>query len=153
MPKVIILVGCPGAGKSTWISKIPTAHKVCSADHFFCRKGEYEYDAKLIGVAHKVCFQNYMAAIAAKEELIIIDNTNTRARERRGYVWEALQAGYEVYLKVFPVPDKNRNIHGVPWDKVLSMAAKIDLEPGFYRNTWDGEKNVYEAIPESFDPK
>jgi hypothetical protein len=45
------------------------------------------------------------------------------------------------------MPEKNRNVHGVPWEKVQAMEAKIDLEPGYYRVVpQEGQSPTYEKL-------
>ena len=140
MNKVILLVGPSGCGKSTWTqdytSREDGPFKVCSADHFFHQPdGSYVFDGGKLSQAHRSCMYNFVEALKAEVPLVIVDNTNTRERERKDYVYEAKQHGYEVWLKVFQVDPKvcaERNVHGVPLEAVEKMAARVDVPEGFY---------------------
>jgi hypothetical protein len=72
-------------------------------------------------------------AMGAGAPLVVIDNTNIRARDRKPYIEEALACGYLVFMLVLPPPDTNRNVHGVSWEKVQDLQTKIPYAPGMYQ--------------------
>ena len=50
--KVVILRGLPGAGKTTYVSKMPAPTLVVSADHYFVQGQAYRFDADKLAAAH-----------------------------------------------------------------------------------------------------
>jgi predicted kinase len=148
--KVIITIGVPGSGKSTYVREHFPAGKVygCySTDDFFMKDGEYVFDGKQIGAAHA---WNTRRAIEAFQDTkdsdsdgyIIIDNTNTTAIEIAAYAQPALAYGHEVELLVVHCDPKvaaARNTHGVPKEAVLRMHKRmmntLSKSPeGYYRS-------------------
>lgn len=140
MQRVVIPVGLPGSGKSTWINKAISnleegSFSVCSADHFFEKSGKYVFDYSKLGIAHKECMQKFKEAVDAGTEWIYVDNTNVRARDRTYYYNTALDAGCIVLALVF---DQNiqlstdRNVHGVTREIIERMSHSLDLAPGVY---------------------
>lgn len=128
MGKVVIMVGCPGSGKSTYIKNKFSDALIVSADHFFMNNGVYEFDRNLLGRAHGECYQNFMEAITAGIELVVVDNTNTTMREINTYANPAREKGYDVEVVVLSVDPQigySRNVHGVPFDTIQKMANRI----------------------------
>ena len=121
--------GCAGSGKSSYIAKhLPSAY-VVSADHYFMRDGEYEFNRSQLHQAHTQCQTNYLDALTSGCELIVCDNTNTKMRELRPYVEQALELGYEVEIIVLLVDPRKafkRNKHQVPLETIKKMAANIE---------------------------
>jgi len=128
-----------GGGKSTYIRKnFPADAVICSADHFFNDKktGEYNFNPKLLGLAHKTCNSKFKKALLKKAPLIVVDNTNTTLREIRPYVMAAKHAGYEVEVIRIDTPvdvAHKRNSHGVPLEAIQRMADRMAPAP----EEWD----------------
>lgn len=147
MKKVIILVGAPGCGKSTRTANYLYLHKaydpkstsaVVSADHFFINldTGQYIFDRSRLHMAHLTCQHEFVDALVDGVGLVIVDNTNTVARDRKFYVDVARSHGYEVWLDVIEADAQTcfaRNVHGVPLDAIEKMMARIDVPYGFYK--------------------
>lgn len=138
---VILLVGASGSGKSTWTEQFlkdhpEASHKVVSADFYFVQAdGTYRFDHTKLGHAHGACERAFEIALESRTDIILVDNTNTRARERKTYVKKAKAAGYAVWLKVFKVDAAicaARNLHGVPAETIQKMIDRIDVPEGFY---------------------
>lgn len=128
MPRVVILRGIPGSGKSTYIAKNLPDAIVASADHYFMRKGHYEFNKFLLGKAHNSCHDTFSSAIEGGAELVVVDNTNVKARDMRQYVEEAIEAGYTVEivrLECSPATAAKRGLHGVPLAAVERMAESL----------------------------
>jgi len=138
--KVIILRGHSGSGKSTYIKRKLSDAVVCSADSFFVDKksGDYNFNPKLLGVAHGACRKKFERALKASEPLVVVDNTNTRHREYKDYLKLAKQYGYQVEFVRMDTPvdvAADRNTHGVPLAAVERMAARMDTVPDGYLET------------------
>jgi len=155
--KVIILAGCAGSGKSTYVGQHFPEALVVSADHYFeelaSRTGrgfEAVWDLRLLGSAHSLCQQGFSEALAAGHPLVVVDNTNVRATDRQRFVKLSLEHGYEVEIHVLspwrqnaalPSPEDvdayvslchGRNVHGVPLDVIAQQFGKLDLPTGVY---------------------
>lgn len=138
---VIILRGCPGAGKTTFIANLekylgsPFApFEVVSADHFFVEEktGNYVFNSHLLGQAHAACKDNfeYFTNMHGKRRplYVVVDNTNTTMKEMQPYIAQAEKTGWDVIIVTFLTPAAlaaKRNIHGVPKEKVLEMSDRV----------------------------
>ena len=138
-PTVIILVGAPGCGKSTWAAQHLIDRPegvICSADNYFTRPdGSYQFCPAALGMAHAICMAEFEASLLYDRSPVIVDNTSTRKSERTAYTEKAKASGYRVFLKVFredPTLCAARCIHGVPLSSVQKMSSRIDVDPGFY---------------------
>ncbi len=113
MPKAYILVGVPGAGKSTWISKAPVDWNntiVASTDNYV------EQEAKRQGKTYSEVFQavmpaavNYMATIvvdAVKNKRDIIWDQTSTSKHTRAKKIRMLPNDYEIIAVVFPTPNE-----------------------------------------------
>jgi predicted kinase len=132
MPKVIVLQGPSGVGKSTIAKKlidgVPQSVIVSTDDSFINEAGVYEHDLSKLGEAHGACFRSFLRALEADKALIIVDNTNTCASEISPYMLAASAFGYEAaILRIECSVEKAaaRNLHGTPLDVVQAMAARV----------------------------
>lgn len=129
--KLIIMVGLPGSGKSTFIKDLSNP-VICSADHFFEKGGEYNFDPTKLGAAHQASKNKCLDSMLQSKPLIVIDNTNLTDKERTPYEEMAQKHGYDITYVVFEPDKKNieklakRNLHGVP-------AAKLEVMLDRYR--------------------
>lgn len=127
--EVIIMVGTPGSGKSTYTSRRYPAPIVCSADHFFEREGEYKFDPSKLPEAHAACLRKFASHVALQAfSTIIVDNTNTTEVEIAPYYALAKAYGYNVKIvrmKCAPEVAHARNVHGVPLPAIKAMMDRI----------------------------
>lgn len=156
-PRVTILVGCAGSGKSTYARQEFPKALVVSADHYFERLAKrtrqaYEdvFDTWQLRSAHSECQERFVKAIAAERRTVIVDNTNVRKADRQRYIKIATDHGCETELHVFspwihgePALSQDqidsyvalchrRTTHCVPWDTVFQQFGKLDLPSGIY---------------------
>ena len=142
MKKIILTVGCPGSGKSTWarefIAKNPGFFNINRDDYRQSIMGheerdEYKYTKK------KESIVTYMQHDAAHMILcqdgtkgVIISDTNLNPERR--LVWEeyAKQWGHEIVYQVFDVPwtelvkrNAKRGTKAVPIDVLRSMYSHM----------------------------
>lgn len=123
---LLILVGCSGSGKTTYAEFLKSIHKgtvmICTADDYFMKDGEYNFDASKLGAAHDWCKRLAIQAMDDATDLVIIANTNTKPKEWRPYRDAAKRRGYKVFSIVMQNIEDTKNIHGVP-DEVLDRQA------------------------------
>jgi predicted kinase len=134
--EVLIMVGPPGSGKSTFIQQqkdFGWKVIVCSADHFFIdeKTGAYNFDASKLGAAHRECFKRYHSALDLdgylNPDYVIVDNTNLFLEHITPYTMLADMFGVPFRIVKFDIDPEvcaSRNVHGVPRDKVLQMAER-----------------------------
>ena len=129
--RVVIMRGVSGAGKSTFVRKHFADAKVCSADSFFMRGGEYKFNPALLGKAHGACKNDFVSALNDDSvKTIVVDNTNTRNREMKFYIETALRnSDVTVYVVELTTPvgvAAGRNVHGVPREVVQNMRDRFE---------------------------
>lgn len=144
MKTVIIPVGLPGSGKSTYANKLLEEHKrdtisfvKVSADDYFVAlgNGEYAFDPRKLGGAHQSCQNLFRQALDKGIHTVYVDNTNLMREHRKFYVELAREYGYAVQYVVFPKPKNvaeldtlaSRQIHGVPWEGMLRMWENMEI--------------------------
>lgn len=150
-PKIIMLVGAPGAGKSTWIKKFlavqdnPDSWVIASTDDYVAKLAEetgVTYD-DAFGAAIKEATKNLAVvvsgAIAARKN-VIWDQTNMRAKVRMGKISQFPKEYFKTAV-VFPVP--------------IDLEARLKSRPGktIPKYIVDGMIKSYEepSLSEGFD--
>lgn len=142
MPKLYLLVGVPGSGKSTWIVKQEWA-KDC---HIASTDNLVEEYASSVGSTYSAVFQAYMptAVKLMREQIrsarktgkdIIWDQTNTSELSRRKKL-RSLKDYYKIAV-VIQTPEieelrkrlASRPGKAIPWRVVSSMAKQLQNEP------------------------
>ncbi|CAK7994790.1 AAA family ATPase [uncultured virus] len=84
-PIMIILRGCPGAGKTTIAEKCFPDYVKCSADDHFMKNGVYYFNRYEIQLAHDNCYAKAKKALADGKN-VIVDNTNRKLDEFKRYL-------------------------------------------------------------------
>lgn len=132
---LIILRGLPGSGKSH-ICKINTMWTyICSADDYFMKSGQYEFNKNLLDQAHQYCFQKVKNGLDLNENIIVVDNTNSTQKEYIKYKKIASYYNYNVVVIEIYCKDRDqaimfasRNSHQVPIGTTLKMLARWEYD-------------------------
>ncbi len=128
MKTLYIVRGLPGSGKSSLAKKV--TQLVYSADDFFTnKKGEYNFNAKLLGKAHEWCWGKVRDAMFIGAEAVAVANTFTQAWEAEKYYQIAEEYGYSVF--VIECQNDFGNVHDVPQESIDAMKERWekDLTP------------------------
>lgn len=124
--KLYIMRGCSGSGKSTLAQEL--GGTICSADNYFMRDGEYQFDPKKLGAAHNYCRVKAVFALKSKTPTVVIDNTNCTLKELFTYYDAGTHYGYEVVI--CQVSNANpQNVHGVPPETIQKQLHRIKMAP------------------------
>ena len=112
-PKLLILRGAPGSGKTTLANAKFDGWTVCSADDYFIDKnGNYKFDARQLQLAHDSCFRRTVSALEQGMN-VVIDNTNKSVWEFKRY----LEIPY-VEIKIYRVASQYKSTKSIP-DSVI----------------------------------
>lgn len=123
--------GISGSGKSTLARSLAPKENIFSTDDLFLVDGEYRFDPKKLAEYHKMNKKRVEEAMKQGMSPIVVDNTNTQAREIKPYVLLADMYDYKVELKEPNTPWKfdadelaRRNNHGVPKQSIENMIKR-----------------------------
>ncbi|MGW8177479.1 MAG: AAA family ATPase [bacterium] len=146
--QVKILCGVSGSGKSTYIQNHFPSATVCSADHFFMKNGEYQFDPSKLPMAHGACLRKFVgivkqgSGIQPVEGTVVVDNTNTTVSEVAPYAALALAYGHDleiIIIEAEPGMAHSRNAHGVPLPGVMGQHNRLvklaDQLPPWWKTT------------------
>jgi|TARA_B110000495_G_C22967450_1_gene567523 predicted kinase len=128
MKTLYIVRGLPGSGKSSLAKKVTEA--VYSADDFFTnKKGEYNFNVKLLGKAHEWCWGKVRDAMYIGVQAVAVANTFTQGWEAEKYYQIAEEYGYSVF--VIECQNDFGNVHDVPQKSIDAMKERWekDLTP------------------------
>src|SRR5699024_2450497 len=139
MKKIILTVGCPGSGKSTWarefIAKNPGYFNVNRDDYRQSIMGheerdEYKYSKKKEGIVTCMQFDAAKGILYGGDSVkgVIISDTNLNPERRLAWETFAKEYGWKVEYKAFDVPwtelvkrNNRRGPKAVPIDVLRSM--------------------------------
>ena len=142
MPRIILLVGLPGSGKSTYAARL--RWPVISSDHLRSLIADDATDQSVHGPVFDAVRYLLRKRLEVGRPLTCIDATHLTPRERRPYFKIAERYGCEVEAVFFDVPvevcqERNRQRDRVvPQQAIERMALKLvapTVEEGFSRIT------------------
>lgn len=126
MKKVYVVRGLPGSGKSTRAGQLAAGGGVVhSADDFFMLNGEYLFDVSRIKEAHEWNFAKFCQSLEKGVEVVVCDNTNSRAWEYFHYIEAAWWYGYQVEIESMDMISAEdsaaRTVHNVPIEFIQKL--------------------------------
>jgi predicted kinase len=153
--RLIVLMAVSGAGKDHFAAhNLPKANTLASADDYFGTP--YKFDPTKLGEAHGACFRKVIEALQRKEELVVVNNTNTSLVEIAPYMVAAQAYGADaniIWLSIPPVIAAKRNVHGVDLSTVIKMNKRLEetfksLPPWWDKEVlqWDDKKSAYAPL-------
>ena len=140
MPKLFMMIGVPGAGKSTWLSKQDLSNAVIlSTDNYvehFAQLNNTTYTdifKKVIGEATRLMKEDLRKAILDQKD-IYWDQTNLTAKARESKLAQ-IPRTYERVAVFFPTPDDHelrkrlasRPGKTIPANVVLGMKSQLEM--------------------------
>lgn len=133
MKKLIIMVGIPGSGKSTWVSKNQNQAIVISPDQYLVDQYDYEWTPERAGEAWAYSYQQYAKELTKGVD-IIWDATFLRGIDRSAVLNFAKGFGYHCTAIYFDTPiaiclerNQNRDREPVPEKTIKNMAKMIQI--------------------------
>jgi predicted kinase len=117
---LIVMQGPSGGGKSTKARELAPIYNavICSTDDLFMENGVYNFQPDKLGLYHKKNLER-ATELLSQGISVIVDNTNIKCWQAKGYVQAALQYGHEVQF--IRCNGQYVNIHGVPDKAVEDM--------------------------------
>jgi predicted kinase len=124
----IIIRGTSGSGKSTFAEflefMIDSCEIItCCADDYHMVDGEYNFDYKNLGKAHKYCQEKAESAMRDNVRIVVIANTSTSKSEVNIYKNIADKHGYEVSEII--MGNDYQNVHNVPEEVLKNQKKKL----------------------------
>lgn len=153
-PQLVLTIGAPGSGKTTWARYKYGRDAVVAADDWFERFNGGQYDVKRIGDAHRWCQDQVRQRLFAGQSAVA-NNTNTTLAEMFEYV-AAVEFGGLPHAIVFarmpeqrPAVLEQRTKHGVPLKKIKQMVQRMQRmgSPSISRVLAAGRLNRIRRLP------
>lgn len=130
MPKLIIIRGAPGSGKSTMAYKLQDQDpslRHWEADDYFFIGSKYVFDPRLLPSAHEWCHSSVLHDLRNGND-VVVSNTFTRCWEMSKYMGLGGVID-DLHIEVIELHTEYVNRHGVPEEKVDQMRRRFEPLP------------------------
>lgn len=137
MRKVALISrGIPGSGKSTFnrilksvASGVGVSMSIHSTDDRFMVDGKYMFDFNKLHQYHIGNLRDFTTSVMSNIDIVVVDNTNIKARDYKPYIEAAKDRGYYVMSLILQPDDLAKHFarqsHGVPLDKLEIMRDSL----------------------------
>lgn len=127
---VMILRAVSGSGKSTFAESIKYLAgdecEIATADDYFIDKeGNYNFDVRKLGEAHRVCREKFEEALKQNKKRVICANTNTDDKTVNLYIDLAKKYGYPYVVLVVEKRHDFDNCHNVPQEALKKQEMQL----------------------------
>lgn len=128
MPKLTLIRGLPGAGKSTMAKAMveadPSLYHFEADQYFVDASGNYRFEPTELEDAHTWCFAETRYALNAGCS-VVVSNTFTRKWEMEPY--RKLAKQFDVELEILEAKGNYGSIHGVPQKTIDAMRSRWEV--------------------------
>lgn len=131
MPKLIIVRGLPGSGKSTFAKTMFPTYVHAEADQYFMQNGDYIWDSSKMHKAHSYCYSKVKEALHQGKDAIVSNTFITRSEITDYLELEDLVLNLKIFI--FERHTQYGNIHNVPEETVSRMRDRWQKIPIYWK--------------------